>query len=172
MNYINGEWIESNTSNRLKVINPATKELLKEISFGGKSEAKEAVNVASKAFSKWKKTTGDERASYMEKAADYIKEDLEDIARTMTLEMGKPIKESRGEVQNAADFLDWFAGEARRTFGDVVPASKAKKHLMVLKQPVGVVSAITPWNFPVSMITRKVAPAIAAGCTVVLKPSP
>ena len=172
MNYINGQWVEADSGEVLKVVNPATLELVKEVSYGGKIEAEKAVNAAKQAFKRWKKLTGIERAEIMKKAADYMKESAQEIAETMTREMGKPIKEAYGEVINAADFVEWFAEEAKRVFGDVVPAAKTNKHLMVLRQPIGVVAAITPWNFPVSMITRKIAPAIAAGCTVILKPSP
>lgn len=172
MLYINGEWREAISGEKLEVKNPATGDVLHEVAYGGAEETKQAIAAAKAAFPLWKKMTGGQRANYLMKIVSIMREELDEIAETITKEMGKPIKEAQAEVKSAIAYTEWFAEEAKRIFGDTVPASQPNKHLMVLRQPVGVVAAITPWNFPVSMITRKIAPAIAAGCTVVLKPAP
>lgn len=171
MLYINGEWIEPEGYEKLKVFNPANGELIKEVSTGGAKETKYAIQAAKEAFDIWKRKSSMERAEYLNKAAQYMSEEADEIAELLTLEMGKPIKESKSEVGGAIEFITWFAEEGKRVYGDTLPESDGGKQLLVLNQPLGVVGAITPWNFPVSMITRKIAPALAAGCTVVLKPA-
>ncbi|KAB2336814.1 aldehyde dehydrogenase family protein [Cytobacillus depressus] len=123
------------------------------------------------AFKTWKKTTGNERSNYLEKVVHLMREKMTQLAETITKENGKPLKQATNEVNSAINYLKWYAEEAKRIYGDTIPASHLDKHLMVIRQPVGICAAITPWTFPMSMITRKIAPAIAAGCTVVLKPA-
>ncbi|MFC5587957.1 NAD-dependent succinate-semialdehyde dehydrogenase [Sporosarcina soli] len=169
MLYINGEWRE--TENKLDVINPATGKVIRNVATGGKVETKEAIESAREAFRSWGKTTGNVRSNYLSKTVQLMKEKSEELAETITLENGKPLPDATREVAGAIAFLEWYAEEAKRIYGDTIPASDPDKHLMVLREPVGVCAAITPWNFPLSMITRKIAPALAAGCTVVLKPA-
>lgn len=172
MLYINGQWIEPNGHEKLKVYNPANGDLIKEIATGGAQETKEAIQAAKQAFDSWKRKSSIERSDYLMSVAQHLKTDREEIAKLVTLEMGKPLKEARGEVGGAIEFLEWFAEEGKRVDGETLPEMDSAKQLLVLNQPLGVVGAITPWNFPVAMITRKIAPALAAGCTVVLKPAP
>lgn len=167
--YINGEWVP--TEKRITVENPATLEAVGSAPYAGKEEALLAVAAAEAALPAWRSKTANERAALILKWHQLIIENKETIARIMTLEQGKPLQEALGEVMYAASFLTWYAEEAKRVYGQTVPASAPNKRILVLKQPVGVVAAITPWNFPAAMITRKVGPAIAAGCTVVIKPS-
>ncbi|MDP4163208.1 MAG: NAD-dependent succinate-semialdehyde dehydrogenase [Bacillota bacterium] len=168
-NYLNGQWIE--TTDKLPVFNPATKEILGYIPSGGDQEAKQAADAAYKAFRSWSKKTAEERSKFLYKWHFLIEENLDLLAQIMTKEQGKPLKEAKGEIRYANDFVSWYAEEAKRVYGETIPASSNEKRIFVKKEPVGVVAAITPWNFPASMITRKLAPALAAGCTVVLKPS-
>lgn len=167
--YINGEWIE--TERRLPVENPATLETVGSVAYAGKAEAIRAVSAAEAALPAWRSRTANERAALIMRWHRLIDEQKETIGRIMTLEQGKPLPEAIGEVMYANSFLSWFAEEGKRVYGQTVPASAPNKRILVLNQPVGVVAAITPWNFPAAMITRKVGPAIAAGCTVVVKPS-
>lgn len=167
--YINGEWV--NTHNILEVDNPATKEIIATVPNGGRDEAKTAVDAAYEAFRTWSKMTAYERSEYLKKWFTLIDQNKEEIAKTMTMEQGKTLKEALGELQYANSFLTWYAEEGKRVYGETIPASQSHKLLLIQKQPVGVVAAITPWNFPAAMITRKVAPALAAGCTVVVKPA-
>ncbi len=167
--YINGEWIE--TSDQLGVYNPATGQKVYEVSQGSTQHVKQAIDAAEVAFSSWSKTTALERANLLTDIYRKMETMKEELAVTITQEMGKPIKDARGEVQSSIDYFRWFAEEARRVYGETIPASSPDKRIMVIKQAIGVVGAITPWNFPLSMIARKVAPALAAGCTIVLKPS-
>lgn len=169
MLYINGEWIK--TENEVDVINPANGEKVEKIYTGGSSETKEAIQSAKEAFKTWGIATGDVKSEYLEKVVFIMKERAEHLASIITSENGKSLADARKEVGGAINYVKWYAEEAKRIYGDTVPASHPDKHLMVIRQPVGVVAAITPWNFPLSMITRKIAPAIAAGCTVVLKPA-
>lgn len=169
MLYINGEWRE--TENKLDVINPATGKMIRSVATGGEVETKEAIASAKKAFKSWGKTTGNVRSNYLSKTVQLMKEKSEELAEIITLENGKPLPDATREVAGAIAFLEWYAEEAKRIYGDTIPASDPDKHLMVLREPVGVCAAITPWNFPLSMITRKIAPALAAGCSVVLKPA-
>lgn len=153
------------------VINPATSAVLDTAADAGADDAKAAIERSVAAFATWKARTAFERSDVLRKWRDAIVQDEGTLARTMTEEMGKPITESRGEVRYAAGFVEWYAEEAKRAYGDIVPSHAANKRLLVTRQPVGPVYAVTPWNFPSAMVTRKVAPALAAGCSVVLKPA-
>jgi len=166
--YIDGKWTGDPT---VEVRNPATRGVIGRIPNLGKSETERAVAAAHAALPKWRGLTAKDRAVIMRKWNDLMVKHQEDLARLMTAEQGKPLAEARGEVVYAGSFFEWFGEEAKRAYGDVIPGPAADRRIMVIKQPVGVVGAITPWNFPSAMITRKVGPAIAAGCTVVLKPS-
>lgn len=167
--YINGQWVETN--DKLTVINPATSEVYQEVSYGSKTHAIAAILAAKEAFEDWSKVPAIERAKLLEKVANKILEKKEHLAKTITLEMGKAITNARYEVESTASFFKWFAEEARRIYGEIIPYTKTNKRLMQIQQPVGVVAAITPWNFPLSMGARKLAPALAAGCTIILRPS-
>ncbi len=153
------------------IINPATSAVLDRAPDASVEEAQQAIEQSVAAFQPWKARTAFERSTILRKWYELILEDAETLARMMTQEMGKPITESRGEVKYAAAFVEWYAEEAKRAYGDIVPTHAANKRLLVTRQPVGPVYAVTPWNFPAAMVTRKVAPALAAGCTVVLKPA-
>ncbi|MGI8915724.1 MAG: NAD-dependent succinate-semialdehyde dehydrogenase [Chloroflexota bacterium] len=168
---IDGAWRDGSTGRTFAVRNPATGETIAEVPDGGLDDVRAAVEAAHRAFPAWSHLPAEGRAAILHKAATLMRERLEELARVLTMENGKPISESRGEVATSAAFLDWNAEEARRAYGQVVPAAAPDKRVLVLRQPVGVVAAITPWNFPLSMPARKVAPALAAGCTVVLRPS-
>ncbi len=167
---IGGEWREADGGRTFAVRNPATGEHLGDVPDGDLAQVRQAVEAAHAAFPAWSRLPADQRAALLRKAASIMRERQEELARLLTQENGKPLSESRGEVATSAAFLDWNAEEARRVYGDVVPSAAADKRVLVLRQPVGVVAAITPWNFPLSMPARKVAPALAAGCTVVLRP--
>ncbi len=167
---INGEWI-GDKLDTLKVINPANGKTVGTVPNGGEKEAEQAAEAAHKAFASWSERTAHDRAGYLQKLNQLMLEHQEELAQIMTMEMGKPIKESRGEVSYAASFIEWFAEEGKRVYGETIPTHKEGKRLQVWKKPVGVVAAITPWNFPAAMLTRKMGPALAAGCTVVMKPS-
>ena len=153
------------------IINPATSAVLDTAPDASVEDAMHAIERSVTAFGSWKATTAFERSSILRKWYELILADTETLARMMTQEMGKPITESRGEVKYAAAFVEWYAEEAKRAYGDIVPTHAANKRLLVTRQPVGPVYAVTPWNFPAAMVTRKVSPALAAGCTVVLKPA-
>lgn len=168
-NYVNGEWV--NGEETLDIENPATQEVFATVPKGGKKEARAAADAAQEALAGWAALTAYERAEYLEKWYALIKENREEIGKLMTKEQGKPIKEAIGEVDYANSFIKWFAEEGKRIYGETIPASAQNKRLFVIKQPVGVIAAITPWNFPAAMITRKVGPALAAGCTAVVKPA-
>lgn len=168
--YINGEWLD-NTQETIQVINPATKIAIGTIPNGGEKEAKMAVDAAYTALKSWSKKTADERCSLLLTWHRLIEEHRDELAQIMTTEQGKPFTEAKGEIDYANNYISWFAEEGKRTYGETIPASSPTKRMIVKRQPVGVVAAITPWNFPAAMITRKVAPALAAGCTIVLKPS-
>ena len=169
--YINGSWVQSKTGATVAVDNPATNEIIGAVPKLGAAETREAIDAANRAFPAWSKKTGKERAVVLRKWFDLMMENQEDLARLMTIEQGKPLSESRGEVAYAAAFLEWFGEEAKRIYGDTIPGHQQDKRIVVIKQPIGVVACITPWNFPLAMITRKAGPAMAAGCTVVLKPA-
>lgn len=167
--YINGAWVTA--KNKLSVHNPATGEVVSDVAFGGEKEARSAVDAAFEAFSTWSKTTAKDRSQILKKWFTLIQEQKEAIGRLLTMEQGKPLAEAIGEVEYANSFVEWYAEEGKRVYGDIIPASFENKRIYVTKQPVGVIAAITPWNFPAAMITRKVAPALAAGCTAVIKPA-
>ncbi|SFE86635.1 NAD-dependent succinate-semialdehyde dehydrogenase [Alteribacillus iranensis] len=168
--YINGKWRETNKKEEVR--NPATEELVGEVYVGGQKEAEEAIQAAHEAFKEWRAISGQERGNLLIKVAEEMRKAVDSIAEMITKEMGKPISDARREVISGAAYLEWYGEEAKRVYGEVLPPLDTKKHLMVIRQPVGVIGAITPWNFPVSMITRKLGPALAAGCTGVLKPAP
>ena len=169
--YVDGQWIHAKSGGTIQVDNPASGEIIGSVPKLGAAETRDAIEAANKAFPLWSKKTAKERAIVLRKWFDLMMENQEDLARLMTLEQGKPLTESRGEVAYAAAFLEWFGEEAKRIYGDTIPGHQADKRIVVIKQPIGVVACITPWNFPLAMITRKAGPAIAAGCTVVLKPA-
>jgi succinate-semialdehyde dehydrogenase / glutarate-semialdehyde dehydrogenase len=171
MLYINGEWCSSSTGATFPVTNPATGEVVGTVADGSAADATAAVDAANAAFPEWSSRTAYERAEILRAADSLLRANNEMLAQTMTTEQGKPIRAARIEVNYAADFLSWFAGEAVRVYGQTVPSSRSDQRFIVMKQPVGVCVAITPWNYPVSMLTRKIAPALAAGCTIVLKPA-
>lgn len=169
--FIGGTWCEADSGERFEVINPATETVVTTVPNAGPPEIRKAIDVASDIQAKWADTPAVERSRILQRAAQLMYDRAEELARIMTMEEGKPLSEARGEVQYAASFLEWFAGEARRVYGDLIPANTPDKRIFVIKRPVGVTAAITPWNFPAAMITRKLGPALAAGCTMIIKPS-
>ncbi len=169
--FIDGEWCEALGGRRFKVSNPATGEVIADVADGGRDDALRAIDAAHAAFAGWAGMTAYERSRILYKAWELMTARAADIARIMTTEQGKPLRAALNEVRYGADFLLWYAEEAKRVYGEIIPAPRGDQRFMVLHQPVGVVAAITPWNYPASMITRKVAPALAAGCTIVLKPA-
>ena len=169
--FINGEWRAADSGSTFAVTNPATGETLATVPEGGADDTRAAIDAASAALPKWSALPAQIRGDLLRKVAALMLERREHLATVMTLEQGKPLSESRGEITYAASFLSWFAGEAERVYGQMVPASSPSKRIMVLRQPVGVAAIITPWNFPAAMLTRKLGPALAAGCTVVCKPA-
>lgn len=168
---IGGKWVGARDGRTIPVHNPANQELLGVVPYMGESETKDAIASAYEAFPSWSKLTATERSKILRKWYELLMAHKEDLGKLMTLENGKPIKEGLGEVAYGASFVEFYAEEAKRIYGDIIPPTVADRRLLVLKQPVGVVGAISPWNFPLAMITRKVAPALASGCTVVVKPS-
>jgi succinate-semialdehyde dehydrogenase/glutarate-semialdehyde dehydrogenase len=169
--FINNNWVTSDNNKIINVENPFDGRVIGHIPDCGRDETERAIQAAHKAFQSWKKFTALQRAKVLHQWAQLIDDNLEDLAILMTLEQGKPLTESRSEIVYANGFIKWFAEEGRRVYGDIIPSNSPKQQLFVIKQPIGVVGAITPWNFPCAMITRKCAPAFAAGCTVVLKPA-
>jgi succinate-semialdehyde dehydrogenase / glutarate-semialdehyde dehydrogenase len=169
--FIDGGWSAADGGTRLEVKNPASGQLLASIPNMGAAEAKRAIAAAAAALPPWRARTAKERAVVMRRWFDLMIAHQEDLATLMTAEQGKPLAESKTEIVYSASFIEWFAEEAKRLYGDIIPGHQADKRIMVLRQPVGVVAAITPWNFPSAMITRKAGPALAAGCTMVLKPA-
>ena len=169
--FINGKWRQSTHGETFGSFNPANGELLGEVPSGGKIETLAAIDAASGAFEEWSSFTVYQRSKFLFEAHRLMIESQQEIAEMMSKEQGKPFRASMNEVQYGADFLIWFAEEAKRIYGRTIPSSRPDQRFMVLHQPIGVVGAITPWNYPVSMITRKVAPALAAGCTMVVKPA-
>lgn len=155
----------------LDVLNPLNQKLIKTIPYGGEKEAKDSIDKAYNAFTEWSKLTAYERGALLMKWHQLIEDNITELANLMTSEQGKPIKESIGEIRYANSFISWYAEEGKRVYGETIPSSHRTKRIIVQKQPVGVIAAITPWNFPAAMITRKVAPALAAGCTAVVKPA-
>lgn len=169
--YVDGKWIVAEDGASIPVDNPATGVIIGRVPKLSAAQTRHAIDAANRAFATWSKKTGKERAAVLRRWFDLVMANQDDLARLMTLEQGKPLVEARGEVAYAASFLEWFGEEAKRIYGDTIPQHQADKRIVVLKQPIGVVACITPWNFPLAMITRKAGPAIAAGCTVVLKPA-
>jgi succinate-semialdehyde dehydrogenase / glutarate-semialdehyde dehydrogenase len=170
--YIAGEWRAADGGQTTGIHNPATGEKLGTVPHAGAAETRRAIEAADAAFPAWAKKTAGERAKLLRRWFELMMEHQDDLARIMTAEQGKPLAESKGEIAYAAAFIEWFAEEGKRIYGDVIPGHQADKRILVLRQPIGVVAAITPWNFPAAMITRKCAPALAAGCTFVVKPAP
>ncbi|WP_235042177.1 NAD-dependent succinate-semialdehyde dehydrogenase [Vreelandella profundi] len=169
--YIDGSWVAADSGEQITVLNPATGEVVGNIPRLGKVETERAIDAADAALPAWRALTAQERADLLLKWHDLMLEHQHDLAMLMTYEQGKPLKEAAGEIAYAASFLRWFAEEARRVYGETIPAANANQRIVVTKQPVGVVGAITPWNFPAAMITRKAGAALAAGCTIVVKPA-
>ncbi len=169
--FINGEWLAADSGKTFSVTNPATGEELARVADCGTAETKRAILAAEAALPEWRAKTATARAAILRKWHDLILENADDLGLLLTLEQGKPVPEAKGEIRYGATFIEWFAEEGKRAYGDIIPPHLPGMRLLVVKQPIGVVAAITPWNFPNAMITRKVAPALAAGCTVVLKPS-
>lgn len=169
--YIDGAWVDATDQTSFAVTNPATGESIATVPSVSAAQVEQAVLAAETALKTWKLTTAKERSALLRKWFNLIVENQEDLAVILSTEQGKPLTESRGEILYGASFIEWFAEEAKRTYGDVIPHDKHGRRLVVIKQPVGVVAAITPWNFPNAMITRKVGPALAAGCTVIIKPA-
>ncbi len=169
--YVNGTWIAAASGATIPVDDPATGEVIGVVPRCGRDETRAAIDAAAAAWPAWRARTAKERATILRTWSDLILANQEDLARLMTLEQGKPLAESRGEVAYGAAFLEWFGEEAKRAYGDTIPSHARDKRIVVIKEPIGVVGCITPWNFPIAMITRKVGPALAAGCTVVVKPA-
>ncbi|MBO6826443.1 MAG: NADP-dependent succinate-semialdehyde dehydrogenase [Sneathiella sp.] len=169
--YINGEWLDADNGATIEVTNPANGDVIGVVPNMGGAETKRAIDAAKAAMPAWAGLTAKERANIMRKWFELIVENTDDLGRLMTIEMGKPLTEAKGEVAYAASFIEWFAEEGKRIYGDTIPEHQSDKRIIVLKQPIGVTVAITPWNFPLAMITRKAGPALAAGCPMVIKPS-
>lgn len=170
--FIDGSWCEADHGQRIEIFNPASGERLGSVPDMGADETRRAIAAAQAAQPAWRRRTAKERAGVLRRWYELILQHQEDLARIMTAEQGKPLTEARGEIAYAASFIEWFAEEAKRVYGDVIPGHQPDKRLIVQKEPVGVTAAITPWNFPSAMITRKAGPALAAGCAMVLKPAP
>lgn len=169
--YINGQWCDAASGNTIAVDNPATGEVIAHVPSLTAEETRAAIDAADAALPAWRAKTAKERATILRRWYELMLANQEDLARLMTAEQGKPLVESRGEIVYAASFLEWFAEEGKRIYGDMIPSPLADRRFLVMKQPIGVCAAITPWNFPSAMITRKAGPALAAGCTMVLKPA-
>jgi succinate-semialdehyde dehydrogenase/glutarate-semialdehyde dehydrogenase len=169
--YINGKWVDADSGKTIEVNNPATGEILGTVPSLGATETRRAIEAANAAWPAWRKKTAKERANILRKWFNLMMENQDDLGMLMTAEQGKPLAEAKGEIAYGASFVEWFAEEAKRVYGDTIPQHQADKRIVVIKEPIGVVAAITPWNFPNAMITRKCAPALAAGCPVVIKPA-
>ena len=169
--HVNGVWIDADSGETLDVINPATGDIISRVAKCGTSETRRMIEAASEAQKAWSLSTAKERAALLRRWFDLIMENQEDLAQILTAEQGKPLAEARGEIAYGANYIEWFSEESKRVYGDIIPQPSNDKRVMVIKQPVGVVACITPWNFPNAMLTRKIAPAIAAGCAVVCKPA-
>ena len=169
--YIDGKWVDAGNRETIPVNNPADNSILGQVPKMGADETRAAIEAAERALPEWRQRTGKERAAVLRKLFDLMLANQEDLAQLMTAEQGKPLAESRGEIAYAASFIEWFAEEGKRVYGDTIPGHMRDKRIVVLKQPIGVCAAITPWNFPAAMITRKMGPALASGCTIVLKPA-
>jgi succinate-semialdehyde dehydrogenase/glutarate-semialdehyde dehydrogenase len=169
--YVNGQWIDADSGDTHPVTNPATGETIVEVAKCGTDETRRAIEAAEIAQVSWRKKSAKERAAILRNWFNLMMEAQEDLAQILTAEQGKPLAEARGEIAYGANYIEWFAEEAKRVYGDTIPGPSGDKRIVVIKQPVGVVGCITPWNFPNAMLTRKIAPALAAGCTVVCKPA-
>jgi succinate-semialdehyde dehydrogenase / glutarate-semialdehyde dehydrogenase len=169
--YINGQWLDADAGGTISVTNPATGEIIGTVPKMGTAETHAAIEAANAAFPAWRARTAAERSALLRRWFELMLENQEDLAILMTAEQGKPLAESRGEIAYAASFIEWFAEEGKRVYGDTIPTFQQGKRIVVLKEPIGVCAAITPWNFPAAMITRKAGPALAVGCTMVLKPA-
>lgn len=170
--HIDGRWIDALDGQTQPIHNPANGDLIGTVPLMGAKEAWQAIEAAERALGLWRALTAKDRAARLREWFDLIIQNQDELAHLMVLEQGKPLAEARGEILYAASFVEWFAEEAKRVYGDVIPSPQTEKRILVLKQPIGVTAAITPWNFPSAMVTRKAAPALAAGCTMVLKPAP
>src|SRR5690606_15387761 len=164
--YIDGEWSDADSRRTLEVTNPASGERLGSIPDAGSAETRRAIEAAARAFPAWAARTAKDRAGILRRWSELMLAHQDDLATLMTAEQGKPFAESKGEIAYAASFIEWFGEEGKRIYGDVIPGHQPDKRILVLRQPVGVVAAITPWNFPSAMITRKAGPALAAGCSI------
>jgi len=169
--YIDGQWMDSDDGRTFLVTNPANGKSIEEVASCGTAETRRAIEAASAAMLSWRARSAKERTAILRKWFNLMMDAQEDLAQILTAEQGKPLAEARGEVAYGASYIEWFAEEAKRIYGDIIPAPSGDKRVVVIKQPVGVVACITPWNFPNAMLTRKIAPALAAGCTVVCKPA-
>ncbi|MBP6999253.1 MAG: aldehyde dehydrogenase family protein, partial [Tepidiphilus sp.] len=169
--WIGGQWCEADSGRRFPVFDPASGDRLAEVPDMGEAETRRAIAAAAAAFDSWRRSLPQERAVVLSRWAALMRSSLEELATLVMHEQGKPLAQARGEVAHAAAFVEWFAEEGKRIYGEIMPTNRADRRFLVLRQPVGVCAAITPWNFPASMITRKVAPALAVGCTVVVKPA-
>ena len=169
--FVNGLWADGQNGNTIEVNNPATMEIIGKVPNFTRGETKSVINHADKAFYSWKNTTAKERSIILKKWSDLIIKNVDDLAKIMTIEQGKPLTEAKGEILMGASYIEFYAEEAKRVYGDIIPDPRPGKRIVIIKQPVGVVGAITPWNFPNSMITRKCAAALAVGCTTVVKPA-
>ena len=169
--YINGQWVDADSGETINVTNPATGEIIGTIPKMGASETRRAIEAANAAYPAWRARTAGERAAILRRWYELLLENQEDLAVLMTAEQGKPLAESKGEIVYAASFIEWFAEEGKRIYGDTIPPHQRDKRIVVLKEPIGVCAAVTPWNFPSAMITRKAGPALAVGCPMVVKPA-
>ncbi len=169
--YLNGQWVAADSGATIDVTNPATGEKLGTIPRMGTDETRRAIEAANSALPAWRAKTAKERSTILRRWFELMMANQEDLAIIMTAEQGKPLAESKGEIAYAASFIEWFAEEGKRVYGDTIPGHAADKRIVVIKEPIGVCAAITPWNFPAAMITRKAGPALAAGCTMVVKPA-
>jgi succinate-semialdehyde dehydrogenase/glutarate-semialdehyde dehydrogenase len=169
--YVDGHWCAADNGRTLGVINPATEEVISEVAYGGRTEARRAVEAAAKAMPGWMKQSAWDRAKILKKTGDLMRERADAIARTLTMEQGKPLAEAKAEILHSADTFEWFAEEGKRAYGQIIPNSQSGKRHLTIKHPVGVVAAISPWNFPITLQARKIAPALAAGCTIVSRPA-
>ena len=169
--YIDGKWVDAKDGSHFAVDNPATGAQIANVANLGPTDAQAAIDAANRAFPAWRARTAKERSAILRKWFELIVANTDDLARIMTIEQGKPFSEAKGEIAYGASFVEWFAEQAKRLMGDTIASPSVNSRILVLREPIGVCAAITPWNFPIAMITRKVAPAIAAGCTIILKPA-
>ena len=169
--YVDGQWVDADDGKTIAVYNPASGQQIGTVPSMGTAETRRAIEAANAAMPAWRAKTAKERSAILRKWFNLMMENQEDLAILMTVEQGKPLTESRVEIAYGASFIEWFAEEAKRIYGDTIPTHQADKRIVVIKQPIGVCAAVTPWNFPNAMITRKAGPALAAGCTMVIKPA-